>query len=617
MITKKIFNFLRGGATPFQIAAGCWLGALLAFNPGYEQAPGLTALLWLLVILINANAFIGGLVFLGAKLLYWACLPLVFELGFWFLEGPLQGFFAQMVNAPVLAWFGLEHYVVSGGLALGSLCGLLTGLVLVRAVQRVRRKFADLEEGSEAFQKYSARKWVKIVAWFVVGSLKPKKGSWREIAEQKRKGLLRPLGLVFAGGLSVLAAVAFFILDSEILTAQAQAGLERVNGASVDLGQAALKGQDQQILLQNLAAADPEKLSRNLIEADSITVVLGGTELLRRKVVIESVAVSGALHGGKRPLPGRLLASSSVYRPEEEEDEEDDDNFGLGKWLKDADAWEKRLATLRRYYEKLSPQDAEATDGQDTEEAQKTDPAELPPTGPSLRERLRQEALASGFEALRSDRLIRRAPRILIREIRIEDLRLDSDDGSDVGDRSLNIIVKDLASPPALHNQPLSLQANSADGELMLAFTAADPARLQPATLEFALLNQPIDSFREKLEDDLSLPLRGGFVDFTGQGTLLGPNLDLPLTATLRDTVVRVGGKDIRVASLQMPLRLHGQLDRPSLELKSSDWQNALKKIAGDQLRDSLQDKADDLLKDKIKDDRLRDTLKKVFPFGG
>ena len=45
MITRKLGALMRGKATPFQIVAGCVLGAMLGFAPEVRQAPGLIALL--------------------------------------------------------------------------------------------------------------------------------------------------------------------------------------------------------------------------------------------------------------------------------------------------------------------------------------------------------------------------------------------------------------------------------------------------------------------------------------------------------------------------------------------------------------------------------------------
>jgi hypothetical protein len=48
------------------------------------------------------------------------------------LDGPTQGLFKALINAPVFALFGFDNYVATGALALGLVIGLARLLVVWR-----------------------------------------------------------------------------------------------------------------------------------------------------------------------------------------------------------------------------------------------------------------------------------------------------------------------------------------------------------------------------------------------------------------------------------------------------------------------------------------------------
>ncbi len=108
MVFRKILKILRGDATPFQLYSACVLASALGFVPGITQAPGLILGIAILLILLNANLALAGLIGVLAKIISLAAMPLSFGLGRLLIDGPLQNGFRLIVNAPVLAWFGFD-----------------------------------------------------------------------------------------------------------------------------------------------------------------------------------------------------------------------------------------------------------------------------------------------------------------------------------------------------------------------------------------------------------------------------------------------------------------------------------------------------------------------------
>ena len=98
---RNVGALLRGSATPFQIHVACWLGALLGFTPSMARAPALVLGLFALLVVLNANLFVAGLIGGLSHLASLATMPVAFALGRFLLDGPTRGFFTRVINAPV------------------------------------------------------------------------------------------------------------------------------------------------------------------------------------------------------------------------------------------------------------------------------------------------------------------------------------------------------------------------------------------------------------------------------------------------------------------------------------------------------------------------------------
>ena len=143
MITRKLGKLLRGSATPFQIMAAAVLASLIAFVPGFLQAPGLLICWIALLVVLNANLFLAGIVGIAAKLLALLLAPVSFAVGRLLLEGPTRGMFAALANAPVFAWFGFDYQSVTGGMFVGLVLGGATGAAMVVTLRRTWRRMAS------------------------------------------------------------------------------------------------------------------------------------------------------------------------------------------------------------------------------------------------------------------------------------------------------------------------------------------------------------------------------------------------------------------------------------------------------------------------------------------
>lgn len=303
MITRKIGKIVRGKATPFQVSSAAVLGATLAFLPAFDQAAGLYVLLAAALLVLNANLGVAVLVAVPAKLVSLAALPVSFAIGRALLDGPLAPLFRWLVNAPISAYFGLEYYVTTGGLALGLLFGAATAWLLVTALTRLRETFAGLERDSERFWELTRKRWVKVTTFVFLGGRGKK--SYEEIMRKRVGNPVRPFGVV-----AILIFFAFTLafrslLASSYLANALQSTLERTNGATVDVAGLDLDIGRGHLRIEGLAMADRDSLDRDVFRGMTFEADVSTTDLLRKRFTLEKLVIEQASSGKPRSVRGK------------------------------------------------------------------------------------------------------------------------------------------------------------------------------------------------------------------------------------------------------------------------------------------------------------------------
>ncbi|MCB9870774.1 MAG: hypothetical protein H6837_13030 [Planctomycetes bacterium] len=193
MLIRKVTGLLRGKVSSTQVFVAGLLRTMLGFVPGFalpgdlgggfSQSPGLILGLLFLVLVLNCNLALFGLSLMLAKLLSLAIMPVSFAIGRALLDSPTSGLFATMINAPVLAWFGLDAYATTGGLLLGAVLGMVWGFGLTRGLRAFRGAMAKVET-REGYQRQMGKGWVRWLAWLLLGGQSKK--SYQELLDAGR-----------------------------------------------------------------------------------------------------------------------------------------------------------------------------------------------------------------------------------------------------------------------------------------------------------------------------------------------------------------------------------------------------------------------------------------------
>ena len=565
VLTRKIGSFLRGKATRGQVFAAALLAGLLGFVPGFflrgdlgggfMQAPGLILSLFFLVLVLNANLGVFGLVTLLAKLVSYLTLPVAYWIGEVLLDGPTQGLFKPLVNGPVTAWFGLHYYATAGGLVLGALFGAGAGVLLVQALTRFRQRMAGLEQHSDRYQAASQKKSLRFLTWLLFGKGKGGKVSWQELAEGQQRALpVRLWGVVsvvvIAGGLFVFQR--FF--STPLLTSGVQSGLLAVNGATVDLKSAELDLAGGSLRFTDLALADASALDKNLFAASALEARIDTGALLRRRFVIDRLLASNAATGQRRGTPGQLVQKPPPPPPPPAGQKTIDD------YLKDVELWRARLQQARDWIAKL-------TGSGQTAPARRT-PAEV-------KQQRETDLRTLGYAHVAADQLLEDLPAVLIRAIDIEGIA-----SAELGE-PVDLHVTNFSTNAWLLGEPPRITLKTKSDRLALQLTG--PSKERPgAGIELGIKSIPVDAVFAQFKLAGAPPLRGGAIDLQTTGSLLTradqeTTCELPLQVTLRDTTFALAGhKETKVERLLLPVAVSGPVTRPAIALQDKALADAL-----------------------------------------
>lgn len=597
MITRKLGKLLRGKATPGQLMMTCILGATIGFMPGFVQAPGLIVLLICLIALLQVNFFLAAIVGLIAKAISIPLLPLTFLIGRALLDGPTQGLFAWLINAPVTALFGFEYYITTGGLIIGPIFGIVCGLLVIRGIRAFRTKMANMQEGSERYKTWTSKWYVKAFSFVFIGGGRKE---YKKLLAQKRMGNpIRPVGALLAALLVVFLFLAQQFFSEPIVTAAVQRGLERANGATVDVRSAELNLRDGRLNIDGFAMADANDLQRDLLRAERIEADVSATDLLRKRLALDQVTLIDASTGEERRVPGRIIGRPPQPVPDDPDITKPDEKT-IEDYIEQAQVWKERLAQIRQWLERMSgPEDEAEPDPQKRKE--------------TLKKRLERRIREDGYAWVRATHLVRDAPTFMVYRLDAEKMKTDR-----LEDATVDLRGRNLSTHPHLADQPPSIRIESSDDRLLAAI-ALNHVVLpeQTSTLEFRFLGLDADAFADQLAFAGQKPFAGGTIDVEASGTYGVEGLawiDLPLRATLKNSTITLGGTSRDIRELTVPIGVRGPLDQPRIMLDDEHLAQALIDAGATELLGELEGRLDEDVREKL-DDNLPSGLRDQLPW--
>ena len=569
--------FFRGDATPFQLLSATILAGILSFLPGFSQCPGLMIAAVLLFLILNTNFFIAGFVALGGKLLGLLLQPFSFSLGHLLIDKVATPLFSRLINGPVTAWFGFENYVATGGLILGSLYGLITGLIAVMLLNGFRGQMARASQ-SGSFQAIAANTLSRILSSTLFGEKADE--DWQALTQRKFGKPVRITGVVITVLFLVLVFFLPRILSPAWMARLASAQLAPLTGATVEMQSLKLDAASGKLAIDQLALCNPNDLATNLFEAVRLEASVSTVDLLSRKYALNRVEISGAQISSKRTNPGHRVGKSPKPSPEPDTTSpagDEDGIFSIENSLRKAEEWKSRLAQVKKWIQKLSPPaPAKSSDK----------------PGETLEDRLRRQAMELGYANVMASHRIEKSPRFTIHELIAQGVIVHPLPGE-----ILDVTGSNLSTQPQLLPGASTVRAESRSKKLGLSFTLDQDSG--PLTFHYDEL--PVETVRSWTSHPEQFPFAGGFFKLSANGTLAGTQINLPIQVTPMGSQIRIAGTQAPAPQLPFTLLLTGSLDnpkiRPQLKGMFRGAKDQLLQQGTDILKTKLQEKVGDKLK--------------------
>ncbi|TVQ52929.1 MAG: hypothetical protein EA377_09135 [Phycisphaerales bacterium] len=587
MITRKIGKLLRGKATPLQLMLACIIGSMLGFIPGFAQGAGLIVVLLVLLAVLNANLFLAGISGLAAKAIALLIAPVTFLVGRVLLDGPLSGLFQAMINMPILALFGFEYYLTTGGIVMGLIVGIIFGLLVIRGITRFRTKMASMQEGSERYKKYADKWYVKLFTFVFIGG-GGKKKDYQKFLSKKYGNPIRPIGVVAAALFLMLIGIIGQFFSEPLVTRALTAGLERANGATVDIGSAELSFRDSRLTISGFAMADANDLSRDLLRAERIEAAISGRDLLRKRLALDDVTLIEAGTGETRRVPGRIVGRPPRPAPEDPDLRKPEEKT-IQDYLEEAEQWKERLAQVRRWIERISG----------PEEAVEDDPRKKRET---LRDRLDRQIRELGYAWVRANHLIDDTPTFIVYRLDAENMR-----SAQLEDETVTLRGRNLSTHPHLSDEPASVRIESSR-DRFFALLSLDHLvnQAESSVIRFHLKELPSD----RIAFAGRAPLQGGTIDISADGTYGEEGagwINLPLRALIKDATLAAGGREERVDSFDLPIGVRGPIDQPLITIDDEMLVRGLVDAGAARLVGELEGRIDESIGEKLDD--IKDKL--------
>ena len=601
LLTRKIGKILRGNSTPFQLIMACVLGTMLGFVPGFSQAPGLLVALTFALIIINANLVLAALMGVLAKLIAVPLIPLAYSIGKFLLDGPTQGVFKTFVNTPVLAFFGFEYYTVIGGQFIGLILGLVIGYLISLGMTSFRKKMADLEKSSVKFQTYSSKFWVRALGWIILGGGDPKK-SWEDFLAKKIGNPLRSLGIVFVVLLGSLIYTLSLFFQGPILKAALQAGLERINGATVEVKEAELDFEANRLLVTGLAVADATNLEYDLIRAEKLEADIDTTDLLRKRVRLDNVHLVNPTHGEKRSYRAvQFIPSPKISAPLPAE--QPDDKM-IEDYVVDTAEWQEKLAKVKEWVEKASGIKDKIEDKiTQTQDGVQSEKAALP---------------KPDYFYERALHLLEESPSFTVGELLAEEVHVPFLEAE-----TLNIRCKNLSSHPQLVKEDKEVSISTSKGTLGLSISLGGPLSGENATHEITFFYKglPLDEVLSGIKMVGSPPIQGGTIDISTNGNWKnregGMYVHMPVTVMLKGATVSIPKLgQTQLDSLGLPINILGPLDNPRVKVDTQVFSSFLLEAGKSVLQKKITSEIQKQIGGNLPGNLLDESLQDLIPGG-
>jgi uncharacterized protein (TIGR03546 family) len=291
MKSRFFSDIIFGQPTSLFLLLTCVLAGMLGAIPVYSEAPFLILILSILIIIFKTNILLALFIIIAVKLISYFLLPLYFHIGQALLKSFLQPIFKWLINAPLFAYAGLEHYAITGSQFAGFLIGLIIGFSVVYLKKQLKLQSHKRKADAQFFRYWTHRPGVVFIVWFLTGQ-KAYHVNWPQL----HKPTLNPLRLTGVFLLFLITIILVLGYHSIVQTPLANHLLSRqltqLSGAPVKMKNVNIELLTGQIRIDQLQFKNPANVDQNLIRAYKLKANVSMQKLLKGKMKLANVVIT-------------------------------------------------------------------------------------------------------------------------------------------------------------------------------------------------------------------------------------------------------------------------------------------------------------------------------------
>lgn len=590
---KKFVSIFRGGVSPLMITISILLGFSFGMIPGFY---GIHAVILVLFLLLNVHL---GLFLISAGLAKSLCLaiaPLMYHAGM-FVQNHVSGLLTLLSRVPILGLTDFSRYSVAAAILIGPAIGLILGLVMARMVISFRKKWASLEEGSEAFKKFSNNRLVMIMDRILIG----KRTKDVKQALEGKSPTIRKAGVGLAVVVLVISAIAMVVVQQGAFNDYAMNMLSNANGAEVNAESIKLSPLSGALSATGIQVTDPANPERNQIVIGKVTADANIYNLLTGKVIINELELSNVEFDTQRATPGKVTRPPVAEAGEEPFDPAEHkipagDISKLETYFENAKQLKEWLAKIQKYLpeskDKATPETQQIPEGY--------------------------------LEFLKAKAITSPTVKVLVKRIVMDGVDIP---GEQFG--KCKIVITNVNDAPQVAALPITFEIQSQEDAQSLNMTCDFDSSDGAPGIKGDFDGIDLAKFQSKMSGKNPLVFQGGTASGKFVGTASKDFLDINIGLKIQDMKAASSGKgmlglDARTTSevlgvlnnLQTNMQLVGPTSDPRLVLDTKgltrQFQDALVEAGKERLQNELQKQIDDKLGDKL-DEKLGDKIPTVI----
>ena len=575
---KKMIAVFRGGLSPQLIILSVCLGCTFGITPGWT---GIHTFIVILFLLLNIHT---GLFLISASLaktLCFAAAPLMYHLGI-AAQSHLGWIYVLLSKIPIVGLTDFTRYSVAAAVIAGPVVGIIAGIGFTKLVGKFRDRWLKLQEGSEAYQKWTAKKWVKVLDRILIGK---KTRDLRTVMESSCP-FFRKAGLAFASITVAVIVVAGLMIGGDTAGNYTRQALTKANGAEVNIADFSLSPLTGSVSTGGIEMTNPEKPQQNQLSIDKLSAKAGVYDLLCGRVVIDKVHIDNVAFDTPRETPGKIVETKTrngdgKFDPSSV-DIDGEDVTRLEKYFKNAKKLKATIEKIIRHLPDSSERSAQTKDA-------------LP---------------ESYLQYLSAKSPITTAARIIAKTISLDNVKLP---GEQFG--LSNIKLTNFSDAPVALGKPIGIEIASDENGRLLNM-ALDFAKDGAAKIDGKFENLDLAIIQSRMKSSNGMLFEKGLADGKFTGTVSRSFVDLTIDLKLKDLSARSGGSGLfgldakttaqifeTIDNLETQIRIVGPAGEPSVAFDvkglNDQFAKTLKEAGKKRLESELQKQIDKNLGDK------------------